>query len=242
MATNTKLVLICGESGSGKSASLQNIKNQNKWYYLCTEANKPLPFKSNFQEFTIEDPMQVFEAFDHGKDDPNCEGIIIDSLTFLMDMFESQYVLTSSNTMKGWSDYNQYFKMIMQDKVIKFNKPTIFIAHVGKAYSEETLDTITSVPVKGALKEKGIEAYFSIIVMARSMNITKLADFKSDMLTITEDEEIEGLKYVFQTRKTKDTTNTRIRGPMGLFSRNETYINNDAQLLLDKLETYYKRG
>ena len=52
------------------------------------------------------------------------------TLTFLMDMYESQYVLGSSNTMQGWSNFQQYFKELMQQKVTLFNKPTIFTAHV----------------------------------------------------------------------------------------------------------------
>lgn len=36
--TNDQLILIGGLSGSGKSASLRNIKNQEKWYYVNTEA------------------------------------------------------------------------------------------------------------------------------------------------------------------------------------------------------------
>ena len=86
------------------------------------------------------------------------EGIIVDSLTFLMDMFESQYIVGSANTMKAWGDYNQFFKTLLQDRVIRFGKPVIFIAHVKDEYDEKNMETKTSVPVKGALKGNGVEA------------------------------------------------------------------------------------
>ena len=35
---NDQLVLISGESGTGKSASLMNLKNQESWIYLNCEA------------------------------------------------------------------------------------------------------------------------------------------------------------------------------------------------------------
>lgn len=35
---NDQLILICGASATGKSASLRNIKNQEKWLYMGTEA------------------------------------------------------------------------------------------------------------------------------------------------------------------------------------------------------------
>lgn len=59
------------------------------------------------------------------------------------------------------------------------------------------------------------------------------------MLTITEEEEMIGMKYVFQTRLTKETVYERIRSPMGMFQINETYIDNDAQLVLNRLQQYY---
>jgi hypothetical protein len=120
---NDQLVLIGGFSGVGKSASLRNIRHQDKWLYLNTEAGKRLPFQNKFQNFRITDPYQVHEAFDYGTNNADVHGIIVDSLTFLMDMFESQYVLTSSNTMKAWSDYGQFFKELMQAKVTAFEKP-----------------------------------------------------------------------------------------------------------------------
>lgn len=35
---NTQLVLVTGYSGAGKSASLRNIPNQEKWLYLNSES------------------------------------------------------------------------------------------------------------------------------------------------------------------------------------------------------------
>ena len=38
METNDQLVLIAGLSAAGKSASLRNIRNQENWFYMNTEA------------------------------------------------------------------------------------------------------------------------------------------------------------------------------------------------------------
>ena len=156
---NDQLVLICGTSASGKSASLRNIRNQERWLYMGTEAGKRLPFKNKFRAARVDDPMQVLQAFDYAiehKDE--VDGIIVDSLTFLMDQYESLYVLTSSNGMRAWNDFQQYFKNLMQDKVIKFGKPVIFTAHTLKTLNESTGEYEVSVPIKGALKNNGIEA------------------------------------------------------------------------------------
>lgn len=237
--TNDQLVLICGYSATGKSASLRNIKNQEKWMYLNTEAGKRLPFKNKFWSLRIDDPYQVYEAFEHGTGNPDVEGIIVDSLTFLMDMFETQYVLTAANGMKAWSEYNQFFKRLMQEKVVLFGKPVIFIAHVMDILDEKNMEMKTYVPVKGALKNQGAEAYFSTVVASKKLPIKELEKYNSDLLHITEEDQELGFKYVFQTRITKNSTGERIRSPMGLFTKQQTYMDNDAQILLDHLNNFY---
>ena len=47
---NTQLVLISGMSATGKSASLRNLRNQEKWFYANCEAGKSLPFKNKFKD------------------------------------------------------------------------------------------------------------------------------------------------------------------------------------------------
>lgn len=237
---NDQLILVCGASASGKSASLRNIRNQEKWLFMNTEAGKRLPFKNKFRSARVEDPYQVIEAFDYAIENPDkVDGIIVDSLTFLMDMFESKYVIGSSNGMKAWSEYGQFFRTLMQDRVIRFGKPVIFIAHTQKSLNENTGEYEVSVPIKGALRGNGVEAFFSCIVAAKKVPLKELEGYKNDMLKITEDDQMLGYKHVFQTRLTKNTTGERIRSPMGLFSRDETYTDNDVQVLLDHLNEFY---
>ena len=237
---NDQLILIAGQSTMGKTASLRNIRNQSKWMYFGTEAGKRIPFKNSFDAYRIADPMQVLEGFDYAIATPEIEGIIIDSLTFLMEMFESQYVLTAANKQTAWGDYQQFFKTIMQDKVIRFERPVIVIAHTLDVYDETTLSMKTSVPVKGALKGVGIESYFSTVVGAKRMSTKELAAYANPHLKITPQEASLEFKYVFQTLPTKKTTGERIRSPMGMFTSEETFIDNDAQMLLDFLKEYYK--
>ena len=83
-----------------------------------------------------------------------------------LDLFESQYIVGSANTMKAWGDYNQFFKTLLQDRVIRFGKPVIFIAHVKDEYDEKNMETKTAVPVKGALKGNGVEALTNSALLA----------------------------------------------------------------------------
>lgn len=241
---NDQLVLIVGESTSGKSASLRNLgegdpEKQKRWMYLNCEAGKRLPFRNKFDSYTVTDPYQIFEGFDVIQGNAAYDGIIVDTLTFLMDMYESNYVLGSANTMAGWSNYQQYFKQLMQDKVAKCDKAVLFLAHTREDLDEKKMEMKSSVPIKGALKNNGIEAYFSTVVAAKKVSIKELEKYGSDLLTITDMERELGYKHVFQTQITKTTTGERIRSPMGMFTPAQTYMDNDAALLLKHLHDYY---
>lgn len=237
---NDQLILVGGESGGGKSASLRNIPNQERWVYFNAEAGKRLPFKNNFRAFRIEDPYQVLEGFDHFIAHPDeSDGIILDSLTFLMDMWETQYLLTAADTQKAWGAFAQFFKILMQQKIVAYGKPVIVIAHVRSDLDEQVHSMKTAVPIKGSLKNNGVEAYFSTVVESLKMPVKALEGFSNPMLNITEDELELGFKYVFQTRLTKETTGKRIRSPMGMFNKSETYIDNDCAVLLQHLHQFY---
>lgn len=237
--TNDQLILIAGYSATGKSAALRNLKDQENWLYLNCEAGKRLPFQNKFRQFRVDDPFQVHEAFEYGIEHPEIKGIIVDSVTFLMDMFESVYVLPSANTMKAWSDYAQFFKTMMQNLVVRFGRPVIVIAHVKDEMDEKAMEVKTFIPVKGSLKNNGIEAYFSTAVASKRMTMKELKDYASPLLNISDEEKDLGFKYVFQTRLTSKTTGERIRSPMGLFDKSQTFMDNDAQLLLDHLHSFY---
>lgn len=236
---NDHLVLIVGKSATGKSACLMGLENPEGVLYLNCEAGKRLPFRAKFIQKTVTDPHQIFEAFDWAESNPDVHTIVVDTMTYLLDMYESLYVLNSANTMKAWGDFAQYFKQLMQQYVAKSTKRVIFLAHTKDTLNESEMAVETTVPVKGSLKNNGIESYFSIVIGTKKVPIKTLKDYQSDMLNITPEEEALGYKHCFQTRLTKDTVHERLRGPLGLFDTNETYIDNNAQVVLNRLAEYY---
>lgn len=238
---NEQLALICGQSGTGKSASLMDIRNPEEWMYLGCE-QKRLPFRSKFQEYKILDPYEVRDGLIHAKENPDdVGGVIIDTVTFLMDMFESQYVLGASNTQAAWGNYAQFFKTLVQQHIGALTVPTLVLAHTREDFDEAAGMMKVTVPIKGSLKNNGVEAYFSTIVATKKVSIKELeaTDPDTDLLHITDEDKALGFKHVFQTRVTKKTIGERIRSPLGMFNPNQTYMDNNAQLLLDWLREYY---
>ena len=239
---NNHLVLVSGKSSSGKSASLMNMDKPEGVMYLNCENGKKLPFKSKFKEYTVVDPNQVYEAFDKAEKMKDIHTIVIDSLTYLMDMYESTKVLSSTNTMQAWGQYAQYMKVLMSQIVAKSTKNVVFLAHTTDVLNEAEMVNETLVKVKGSLMNQGIESFFTCVISTKKVAMSKLEDkiAKSPLFKATPDDTDNGFKYVFQTRLTKETVNERIRSPMGMWPRNETYIDNNLQNVINRLHEYYK--
>ena len=141
--------------------------------------------------------------------------------------------------MKMWGEYAQFFKRLMQEGVAKSDKQIIFTAHTSDIYNEAEMVSETMVKVKGSLMNQGIESYFSTVIATKKVPLKTLEKYKNDLLTITPQEERLEFKYCYQTQLTKETVNERIRGPLGMWLPNETFIDNNAQLVLDRLKQYY---
>jgi hypothetical protein len=234
-----KSVLICGKSGTGKSTCLKYLDNPEGVLYLNCEG-KPLPFNAKFMELTVTEPEQVFEALAGVETMPQIHTVVIDSLTFLMDMFESKRVNTAQNTMKGWASYGEFIRTLCLDYLNKCTKNVIVLAHVGTTYNEQDMVSETKVSVKGAIgKHNGVESYFTTVLYTKVVDLSKLPT--NNYLKVTPTDEFKGCKHVFQTMLTKDSTKESIKSPDGLFDISEVYIDNNAQYVFNKLEEFYKK-
>ena len=227
-----------GNPGSGKSSSLRNIKEPEGVVYFNFDG-KGLPFKSKFKEVFIEDVIDVFDYINEVKEVDKIHTIIIDTITFMMDQFESQYVVNSTNTLQQWGAYAQFYKQVMH-KLKASGKNVIVLAHEKKVMNEEEMVLETKVPVKGAVGNLGVEADFEVVLSAKKIPLKKLEYLgKSELLKPEPTDEIYGFKYVFQTMLDKDTLNEKMRSPMGMWKYpEEKYINNDVQLVIDRLNEY----
>jgi hypothetical protein len=238
--SNRNIVLISGKSASGKTASLRDLENQDGVLYLNCESNKELPFPSKFRKTSITDPLHIFSYMEKAEKSENIHTIVIDTITYMMDMYESQHVLTAANTMKAWGEYAQFFKKLMQQYVAKSTKNVVMIGHTSDVLNEGEMITETLVKVKGSLMNQGIESYFNNVISAKKVPLNKLDGYENDLLNITPRDEAVGFKYVYQTMLTKDTVNERIRGPMLMWDDSETFIDNNLQYVLERLHKYYE--
>lgn len=233
-----QLMLIEGVSASGKTLSLDSIVNRDAVVYLNCEG-KRVPFKKQFKTTAnIIDPHQVFEGIEYANNTPGVELVVIDTIDFLMNLFETNIVKTAANGQKAWGDYFTFFQNLMQ-AVAKSPRSFIFLGHAATIIDEESMTKQTSCPVKGALRNIGIESFFTAIVMAKQVPLRLVTPYENKLLNVSEEDKERGVKYVFQTRMTKESSGEKIRSPQEMWDKSETFIDNNAQHVLDRLNHYY---
>ena len=236
--TNKNIVLIMGKPNTGKSTSLMKLKNQDKMVYLNTDL-KELPFKSKFlKNVEVSDAMDVLNFIAQIEESPKVEGAVLDTITFLMSMYERQYVANSTNTQKAWGDYGNFYKEFIH-AIKAGTKDYAILAHEDQTLNEQTMQMESRVPVKGSVGRVGVEADFTTILSTKQMPIKKLEGFENDLLHITDEEREDGFKYVFCTRVTKESVGEKMRSAIGLWSRKELYIDNDLNQVFERLKQYY---
>lgn len=228
-----------GKPNTGKSTSLMKMKNQDKFVYLNTDL-KELPFKSRFlANVEVSDAYDVISYVQQIEQNPNAEGAVLDTLTFLMSMYERQYVTNSTNTQAAWGAYGNFYKEFIH-AIKAGTKDYAILAHEDTVLNEQTMLMDTRIPIKGAVGKIGVEADFTTILSTKQIPIKKLDGFENDLLHITDEEKEDGFKHVFCTRVTKESVGEKMRSAMGLWSRKELYIDNDLDQVFDRLKDYYK--
>ena len=238
MSTNNHIVLIMGKPNTGKSTSLRNLKNQDSMIYLNTDL-KALPFKNKFMKaIDVADAMDVIGYVQQIEQTPAVTGAVLDTLTFLMSMYERQYVLNSTNTQKAWGDYGNFYRDFIH-AIKSGTKDYAILAHEDTILNEQTMQMESKVPVKGSVGKTGVEADFTTILSTKEISVKKLEAYQNDLLHITDEEREDGVKRVFCTRISKEFIGDKTRSAMGLWKRNELFIDNDLDQVFTRLREYY---
>lgn len=116
------LVMIYGQSGTGKSTSLRNFKPED--VCIVNVSGKPLPFKNKHKTFNTDDYMAVDAAI---KKAP-AKSIVIDDATYLMT---GEYMRTAKVT--GYQKYTDmalnYYTLVKAAAALPHDKIVYFMGH-----------------------------------------------------------------------------------------------------------------
>lgn len=155
-------VLILGESGSGKSASLRNFSPDEVVIYNV--AGKPLPFRNGTKMMRADNPTyaQIFGSLAKNK----VKRYIIDDSQYLLcfELFDR----SGENGYTKFTEMAKHFYDLIQTVIRKLPSDTIvyFLHHteqVGDKYKAKTIGRM--------LDEKlTVEGLFSIVLMAKNVD------------------------------------------------------------------------
>lgn len=116
------IVMIYGQSGTGKSTSLRNFKPED--VCIVNVSGKPLPFRNKHKTFNTDDYMSIDTAI---KKAP-AKSIVIDDATYLMT---NEYMRTAKVT--GYQKFTDmalnYFTLIKSAAALPDDRIVYFLGH-----------------------------------------------------------------------------------------------------------------
>ena len=220
-------ILIIADSGSGKSASIRNLKHDET--FIINIANKALPFKGwkkHYKNITKENTKGnmantstaagIMKAMNHVNEKmPHIKTLVIDDWQY-MAAFE-YFDRSKEKGYDKFTDIATNIAMIAKHpKTLRDDLQVYFLTHA----EEVDVNGVKKLKAKtvGKMIDNSLtlEGLFTIVLFGK-------------IITDENDE----LQYVFQTKSNGYDT---CKSPMGMFE--ETFIPNDLQIVRDTILTY----
>ena len=219
-------IMILGESGSGKSTSIENLNPKET--FIIQAVNKPLPFKgfkNNYplrtkentegNRYVTDDTYTIIKLLKALNKDENIKNIVLDDVqytiinSFMKDIKEKK---TGSAAFERYNDLaKNYWDLIIVLDELRDDLLVFFMSHI----EEDKEGKIGVRTIGKLLSEKiKIEGFFSIVLLC----------------------EVNNREYTFRTQTIDG--NDPCKSPRGMFE--ELNIANDLQLVREKILQYYE--
>lgn len=215
----SNLILVIGESGTGKSTSIETLDPQET--FIIQVVQKPLPFrgfKKNYPIFSKENPKGnriiakdhtwILKALQSIEMNKNIKTVVVDDFQYVLS---KEYMLRA--TERGFDKFTEmaqhYYDIIEMAQEMREDLNIIFLSH-----SERKEDGTSKVKTIGKLLDDKItvEGLFTIVLNTK----------------------IEDGNYYFETQNNGFNTS---KSPKGMFE--EFKIPNDLKYVVDKVNDYY---
>lgn len=208
------LVLILGESGTGKSTSIESL--DPKETFILQTIKKPLPFKNSYKLRTTKEDGNRFISSDYQTiisifnwiDKSKFKTLIVDDFQYIL---ANEFMQRA--TERGFDKFTEmaqkYYNIIMAASNLRDDLTVIFMSHL-----ERKDDGSEKVKTIGKLLDEKItvEGLFTIVLTTR----------------------VEQSEYFFETQNNGRNTT---KSPRGMFK--ESKIPNDLSIVTKAINEYY---
>jgi len=207
----SELIIIIGESGTGKSTSLRNLNQEET--IIVNVGGKRMPFKGGDKKFGknilhTTNSNKVCGWLQKMKDKKDIKNIIIDDFQFLGGF---EYIARANE--KGYEKFSQIaqsmFMPLHEATNMRDDQKVFVLAH-------------QEIDERGRAKIKTVGK-----MVDNAINLESLA-------TIVLYTEVKDGEYLFRTHNTGSNTG---KSPMGMFETD--LIENDLQKVIDIINNYY---
>jgi len=222
----SNLIGVIGESGSGKSTSIENLNPKET--VIINVANKPLPIKGFNSKYNgriskggnllnSSNPQDIIKALKMvDADRKDIKTVVIDDSQYIMS-----FEFMEKAGEKGYEKFNvlakNFFDVINTARSLRDDLNVVIIGHVD--ITEENFEPRKRFKTLGKMLDSKItiEGLFTVMLM------TKI------------EKSPEGLNYYFVTQNEGDSV---CKSPKGMFE--DLLIPNDLKYVIDKVTEYYK--
>ena len=218
------IILVIGETGSGKTTSLAKVDKKNTFLIRITD--KDLPWEGWKKDFSIYDKasgtgnmitthsaVTVAKALALAKADEKYKLVVVDDLQYLMS-----YEFMERAQESGWQKFTDIaqnaYNVIAAAKALRTDQTVVFLCHSTDEYFDGGRRTKIKTIGKMLDEKITVEGMFTIVLLSQ---IEKADD---------------GLKYWFITNSDGTTT---AKSPSGMFP---VKIPNDLQAVLNRIVEY----
>lgn len=213
----SKSILIMGESGSGKTTSMRNLKPAETFYIDCDK--KGLSWKGWKNEYSAEkknymatsDVQQIMSLLSKiSNEQPQIKVVVLDTLNAIM--IDDEFSRMKEKGYDKWQElaYSIY-GIIQMSNILRQDLTVILVMHSQTERDENTGEKFTRAKTSGRKLDKiVVESKLTTVLLAKC---------------------IDG-KYVFETKN----NNSTVKAPMGAFDTDR--IDNDIVKVLDALKDF----
>lgn len=216
-----KNLLLVGDTGTGKSTSMRNL-DLEKTIWLNTE-KKSLPFRGQkrlLNNIQVKDPDEMLSGMQWIEEQEDCEYVVLDSLTMLMDMWYMKHIATApaNKTMQMWGEYKNFGMNVLE--LMKQSSKFYIVTSLTQTFNDRFgAPEKECSKIQGSLGGGGVESHFTVVAHTN----------------VVQDPTTKELSYGFVLGKTKDRPLVSAKSPIDFLEGSKSLSDNDITVLTNEV-------